>query len=158
MPTEVMKPLIVSAPEMTTRSLVEKKAFYAKMKERMKNSPLKILTFPAGWHPYWARKNDESETARLDMLGFRVVRELDKTKPRYKANGLKEDGTYQMGDVILMECPEDEYQFYRDENAEKARQLADGAAAAFKSEATEQGVPTFEVDEHNKPITPIKKG
>lgn len=149
MATQVGETVIKSAKP-SQMNEAEKRDWYLKLRNRMRTSPLAVKRKAAGFVPYWARRNDPVETSRLDLLGFRVVRETDLKNPRYQANGLKEDGTYQLGDVILMECPEEEYEFYKQENLEQARQMSEGVGQAFMSEAAKQNVPAFEVDEQNK--------
>jgi len=133
-----------AAPEAKTLTPEERKQLYAKLRERMSKSKLEIVA-PAGMSAYWARKDDDTEMARLDYLGFRVVREIKGQPPRYKAQGAREDGTYVMGDVILMEISTEEYLFYKTENANRASQMASAAKNQFVEEAEKQGAPTFTV-------------
>ncbi len=123
----------------------EKIKLYTKLRERMSKSKLEV-TAPSGWHPYWARKADDEEHSRLDYLGFRIVQEKDRQNRRYKANGFKEDGTYQMGDVILMELPEEEWNFYEQDAINRSMQMAGMAQDSLIEEAEKQGVPTFTVE------------
>ena len=133
-----------SAPVAEDMTPEARKALYEKLRERMRKSPLQV-TAPSGITPYWARRDDMTEMSRLDMLGFRVVHD-DPKKPRFTANGLKADGTYQLGDVILMEIETQIYEFYFQETQERARMLVEGIRPAFKEEAGRLAVPTFDVN------------
>lgn len=138
-----------TTPVLTTEELdkaekLKKKELYEKLRLRMGTSKLSVQG-PAGFTPYWARKEDDTEMARLDYLGFRVVRELEGQPKRYKAQGSRADGTYTMGDVILMEIPTEEYDFYRGENSRRAAEMASSAKAKFVEDAEKQGAPTFQV-------------
>jgi hypothetical protein len=144
-------PTLASAPTGRPKDPVERAAWYARMRERMGKSRFEVAKIPAGYTPYWARKDDNEEMSRLDVLGFKVVRD-DPKNPRYKANGLKEDGTYVMGDVILMEISTDEYDFYKEVNTQKAENLVSGVPAAFIAEAARNAVPAFAVDENHRKV------
>jgi hypothetical protein len=141
---------VVSAPPAIPTDPEARRAWYRSMRERMSKSHFAVEKIPAGYTPYWARKDDEVELARLDVLGFKVVRD-DPKHPRYRANGLRADGTYIMGDVILMEVPTELYAFYEQENLDRARMMVEGVPQQFISEAEKAGAPAFEIDEnHNK--------
>jgi hypothetical protein len=126
----------------------KRRALYENLRQRTSRSALYVEA-PTGITPYWARKADDQELSRLDILGFSVVKEPDPAKRRYKANGLKQDGTYVLGDLILLEIPTEMYNFYESQNLDRATMLAEGAKEYFKNEAERQNVPTFEV---NKPL------
>lgn len=138
------EPADVARTQMSDLSPEERKKAYAALRLRMSKSKLEVIA-PPGLSPYWARKGDDTELARLDYLGFRIVKELDRSKLRFKAQGLKEDGTYVMGDVILMCIPTDEYEFYLSENADRSSQMSSAAKAKFIEDAERQGAPTFVV-------------
>ena len=133
-----------AAPQPKVLSAEERRQLYDKLRLRMSTSKLAV-TAPPGMQAYWARKNDDSEMARLDYLGFRKVIEINGQPKRYKAQGLREDGTYVMGDVILMEISSDEYNFYVEENSRKASEMARSAKEKFVEDAEKQGAPTFTV-------------
>lgn len=121
----------------------ERRQRYAELRARMGRS-MTETTPPAGKAGYWARKDDVNEMGRLEYIGFTIVRDNPKA-PVWKANGLKEDGTYIVGDVILMEIDADLYEFLLQENVERGRQMIEGAGESFKQEAERQGVPSFDV-------------
>ena len=121
----------------------EKQKLFAELRERMGESRLKVEG-PAHLHPCWARKLDVSEIARLQYLGYEIVHD-DPKKPVWKANGLREDGTYELGDVILMSCPQEVYEFLEQEQHEKSIAWARGYADSFTETAQEAKVPVFAV-------------
>ena len=134
-----------SAAELTPE---QRRQRYDELRARMGHSMTEV-TPPAGKAGYWARINDAPEMGRLEYLGFKIVRD-DPKHPAWKANGSKEDGTYVIGDVILMEIDADIYEFLLHENVERGREMIEGASESFKMEAQRQGVPTFDV---SKPST-----
>src|SRR5262245_39266884 len=121
------------------------RARQAELRARLGISRLKVVA-PEGYTPYWARKDDTSELARLDFLGFRVVKEVPGQPKRYSAQGHREDGTYVMGDVILMEIPEEDYLFHLQENSERPAQTSQAAKEKLKEDAQKVGAPTFVVN------------
>ncbi len=135
---------VASAPPRTPLSPVEKKELYAKLKDRMRRSALEVRKCPPGRTPYWARKDDRNEMSRLDVLGFEYVRD-DPKKPLWDANGRKEDGTFQLGDLILMHLDSDSYDYYLQDNIERSDALRRSAKEEFQAEAAKAGVPTFTV-------------
>jgi hypothetical protein len=143
---------VTSAPAVTgSLTPEERRQRYDALRARM-GRPMSETTPPAGKAGYWARINDAPEMGRLEYLGFKIVKD-DPKHPAWKANGLKEDGTYVIGDVILMEIDADIYEFLLNENVERGREMIEGASESFKLEAQRQGVPTFDV---NKPASNSK--
>jgi hypothetical protein len=130
-------------PAKTALTLEERRQRYVDLRARMGRSMTEV-TPPAGKAGYWARKDDANEMGRLEYIGFIIVHD-DPKQPIWKANGAKEDGTYIIGDVILMEIDAETYEFLLNENVERGRQMIEGASESFKSEAARQGVPTFDV-------------
>lgn len=135
---------VVSAIPRPPLSPAEKKVLYAKLKDRMRRQALEVSKCPQGRTPYWARKQDRNEMSRLDVLGFKPV--VDNPKNQlWVANGRKEDGTFQLGDLILMEIDSDSYDYYLQDNIERSDALVRAAKEDFRAEASKQGVPTFTV-------------
>ena len=137
-----------SAKPLTTE---ERKHLLESLRRNLGQSRLKVEG-PSDMHPYWARLNDTSEMSRLESFGFRVVVE-DRVKRRYKASGLREDGTYALGDVILMEVPKEVYDFLEREILQTASNLIASAKLTFKEGAERRGVPTFDVQPKVKEVT-----
>ena len=148
--TTVIEP--ISATPTAVLDAEARKKRYQDLRQRMGKSRLEVQGLP-GRHYLWAHRGDSNELDRLDLLGFVITREPNvkdvlagKTKPRIKAGGLREDGTYVQGDVILVDCPEEVYEFITLENEERANGLVSSAKDNFVFESEKQGVPTFEVD------------
>lgn len=136
----------VKTTELTPeQKAAELKKRHEELRARMAKSKLTVEA-PAGYTAYWARKDDTAEMARLDYLGFRVVKEVPGKPPRYKAQGYREDCTYVMGDVILMEIRSEDYSFYRNENALRSASMSQAAQQKFREEAEKVGAPTFKVN------------
>jgi hypothetical protein len=95
----------------------------------------------------WAR-DDSNDIALHKHLGFVFAKDNPKG-PEDKRRidtvvQLGEDGMYRIGDVILMEIPRDDYEFYCNENAQRSRELVDAGKRSFRDEAEKLGVETFE--------------
>ena len=137
------KPLGQLTPE-------QKAQRYAELRQRLGESKLKVVGLK-GKHYFWAHTGDGAEMVRLEGLQYSIVREPNakevlagKAKPRIRANGLREDGTYVIGDVILTECDQDVYEFLMLDAVEKGQEAIDSAKRDFITEAEKAGVPVFE--------------
>ena len=133
----------VSAPPQRKLNAEEKRQRFAELRQRMNRSQIEV-TPPAGKVGYWAPMDDTREMGRLSWLGFQVVHD-DPKAPIWKANGLKEDGRYIIGDVILVEIDTDTYEFYQQEYVNTSENMRANAKATFISDAEATGVPAFEV-------------
>lgn len=125
---------------------------YKELRARLGKSRLEVAG-KKGRHYFWADRNDSKEMTNLELAGYSIVREpkpkevLAGTSPAViRANGLKSDGTYILGDVILMDCDMEVYEFILLSNEEKSRDQLQSAKDNFLIEAEREGVPTFEVD------------
>ena len=134
-----------SAPTLGQLFPEERKKRYAELRAAMRRSKIEVVGDPSK-HYFWADKNDDRELIKFDLLGYKVVKEQDLKHPKIKAAGLKPDGTYQIGDVILLECPMDVYEFLMLEMENEANSLVINAKENFKQEAEKVGAPTFEVN------------
>jgi hypothetical protein len=112
-----------------------------------------------GIHYLWADRGDRSEMATLQYRGYKIVREphvkevlAGEKEPEIVANGLGEDGTYCLGDVILVQCSQETYDFICLANSERHEDLTKGAQRDFIAGARERGVPVFD------DIQPKRKG
>ncbi len=123
----------------------ERKSRLEEVRRRMSMSTLTVSP-PAGWVIRWARHVDAADIARLEYKGYQIVHD-DPRNPRYKtAVRIREDGTYMIGDVILMEIPQEVWEFLREQETEKATQMVQAAESDFIERAHKEGVPTFERD------------
>lgn len=128
-----------------------RKARYSELRKKLGRSKLEVKGKP-GLHYFWADSiRDQGELIRLSSLGYFIVREpkvievlAGKAKPEIEANGLCEDGTYKVGDVMLMACPQEVYDFLSLDISERHEDMIRGVTDTFKASAEELGVPTFE--------------
>lgn len=139
--SEVRKPL--TAADLANMTDQQRRELYAKYAKTAMKSKLEVRGKP-GIHYLWANKTDDAEMVRLDIDGYSIVKEKDPKTPEIKAAGLRQDGTYQIGDVILMWCTEETYLLHMLEVEEKSRLLQEGAQEDFKVEQEKRGVPVFE--------------
>jgi hypothetical protein len=141
---------IESAPPAAPLSAEEKAKRYAAYRKATASSRYAVKGKP-GLHYFWAAKEDSAEMTRLDIIGYIIVREPNatdilagKAKPVIQASGLREDGTYTIGDVILTSCPEETYEFALLDIDERHNEMRNAAKENFKTEAEKAGVPVFE--------------
>lgn len=146
----VIKPVSGEAKAQLTEA--ERKKRFAELRERLGQPRLKVVGDPAK-HYFWAHRSDSQELDRLDLVGYTIVREPNaeqvlagKAKPKIQAGGLRNDGTYVLGDVMLMECDQDLYEFLMMENDERVQQMNQAAKDNFLIEAEKAGAPTFEIE------------
>jgi hypothetical protein len=148
-PTTPTTPNIQSAPPAVPLSQEERKARYEKYRQAAASSRFAVKG-KQGIHYFWAPKDDSSEMTRLDIIGYTIVREpnvidvlANKAKPSIIASGLRQDGTYVIGDVILAQCPEETYEFALMDIEERHEAMKRAAKDNFLMEAEKAGVPTF---------------
>ena len=132
-----------SAPPTAPLSTEERKRRFAELRSRMGRSQIEV-TPPPGKTGYWAPKDDTREMGRLSWIGYNVVHD-DPKKPAWKANGAQADGTYIIGDVILMEIDTEIYDMLQEEYRNINESQRDNATKQFRDDAEKQGAPTFEV-------------
>jgi hypothetical protein len=142
---------IKSAAPAPPLSQEERKARYDKYRKAAAKSRFEVKGLP-GTHYFWAPKDDSSEMTRLDMVGYQIVREpaaaevlAGKAQPKITASGLRQDGTYVIGDVILASCPEEIYEFALMDIEARHEDMKAGAKENFIIEAEKAGVPVFTV-------------
>jgi hypothetical protein len=133
----------VSAAPAQPLTLEEKKRRFAELRKTMGKSQIEV-TPPAGKVGYWARKGDTREIGRLEWLGYHVVHD-DPVKPAWRANGMQADGTYIIGDVILLEIDGWIYDMLQEEYRDMAEAQRTNAKSTFKDDAERAGAPVFEV-------------
>lgn len=142
----------ISAPTSAALTEEQRRARYEELRQRIGKPRLEVTGDPK-MHYFWGPRGDSNELDRLDLIGYRIVREPNvkdvlagKAQPKVKAAGLREDGTYVLGDVILLECDMEVYEFLILQNEEKSAADQRAAKENFLFETEKQGVPTFEVD------------
>lgn len=129
----------------------ERKQRYAQYQKKLGRSKLEVHGDP-NIHYFWADKNDDGELVRLDFLEYFIVKEpkakevlAGTATPKVRAAGLREDGTYIIGDVILMGCPMEIYEFHMMDVEERSEAQIAASVEQFKSSAQQRGIPTFDV-------------
>lgn len=138
------KPIVpTSAPTTEPLTLEEKKKRFSELRKHMGRSQIEVVP-PPGKSGYWAHVTDTREMGRLGWVGFKVVHD-DPKNPSWRANGLKEDGTYIVGDVILMEIDTWLYEMLQQEYIDVNESQRKNAPRVFADEASKVGSPVFEV-------------
>jgi hypothetical protein len=129
----------------------ERKQRYQQFKKKLGRSRLEIKGANPNLHYFWAPKDDDVEMVRLDYLGYHIVRcdnakEIlaGKAESKLQAAGLREDGTYTIGDVILMACPLEVYEFHMMDVEERSEAQIAAPIEQFRTAATQSGIPVFE--------------
>jgi len=152
MANETVKPLVASSKPVGQMSKEERARRYKELRERMGASRLKVVGKP-GIHYFWGPHEDSGEMARLDMIGYSIVREPNaeqvlegKVDPQIKAAGLRQDGTYVIGDVMLMQCPEELYEMILLDSEQRHQEMVQGAVTDFLVSAEQNGAPVIEVN------------
>lgn len=151
-PSQTPEIKIESAKPLASLTAAERKKRFDELRTKLGKSKLEVKGDP-GTHYFWADKGDDGERIRLESIGYWIVREPNakavlkgEAKPKITANGLHEDGTYRVGDVLLMACSQDLYDLQLLENDERMREDQTSIRQNFRLEAEKQGVPTFETD------------
>lgn len=140
-------------PTPKTMSPEERKRRYAEMRSKLTRSKIEVKA-PEGVSAVWAMKDNEYERARMDWMGFKVVVEDMKegAERRFDAAGLKQDGTYVLGDVILMEIDTETYVMQKEIEIDDFESMRNNIPEEFKSQARKNEVPVFEVSEQGTKV------
>lgn len=148
--TTIIEP--ISAVPSATLTAEARARRYSELRERIGKPRLEVKGLP-GRHYFWGPRGDSNELDRLDLIGYRIVRESNakdilagKAQPKVQAAGLREDGTFVLGDVILLDCDAEVYEFLMLDVEQRSNQQQHAAKDNFVFEAEKTGVPTFEVD------------
>lgn len=110
----------------------------------------------------WVRKDDSNDISYHEWMGFKVAVEPDPNAPKDKrrfntAVPCNEEGKYVVGDVILMEIPRDDYEFYLSECTKRSTEMVDAGKDNFITEAQRMDVPVFERDKAGNKQTAIPR-
>src|SRR5258707_4803027 len=108
---------VASAPQAKPLTAEERKQRLIDLRKRMGKSQIEV-TPPAGKTGLWAPMEDSRELSRLQWIGYSIVHD-DPSNPKWKASGGKADGTYVIGDVILMEIDTEIYDLLQQEYSEQ---------------------------------------
>ncbi len=154
MSTTTVQPTVAvaSAKALKDMTVEEKKRRYLELRAKSRYADQSIVKGLPETHYFWAAKDDEPELIRLQSLGYTITREPDpqgvrsgKVKPKIIAAGLKEDGTYVRGDLILTQVPQEDYEFFLLDIEQRHEEGMRAVQTEFRDEAERQGAPTFEV-------------
>lgn len=153
---EVNKQPTKSAPDGAEKQQLtpeQRRQKYTELRARMGRSKIDVKC-PPGVHVIWALKMNEYEMARLDWMGFKIVVEDMKpgAKKRFDAAGIKQDGTYALGDVILMEIDEETYELQKQIELDDFATMRMGIKQEFAGKAQEAKAPVFELNEKNERV------
>ena len=156
-PKEASAKPFTKPPEMSEKEWqIERKQRYEEYKRKLGHSKLEVKGDP-NLHYFWAPKSDDGELIRLDYEGYWFVKEPNAKevlagtkKPVIQAAGLREDGTYVIGDVILMACPLESYEFHMMEVEELSEAQIAASVEQFRQTAQSQGVSTFDPSARQK--------
>jgi len=125
----------------------EREKRYEELRNRLSQSRIYVKP-PAGVACRWVRREDSNDISYHEWMGFVIAKddpEVPKDKRRFQtAIPIRSDGTYIIGDVILMECSEDDYKFFIDERLKAANATPQAAKEGFRQNAEQREVPTFE--------------
>jgi len=127
----------------------ERETRWKELREKLALSRIYVKA-PAGITPRWVRKDDSNDMSYHEWMGFVIAREdpkVPKDKRRFQTSvPIREDGTYIVGDVILMEIDTETYQFYIRERLQQANAIPQAAKKEFREQAEALKAPTFERD------------
>ena len=108
------------------------------------------------YHYFWADNSasGKSEFIRLQSLGYTIVREprakevlAGTAQAKIQAAGLREDGTYVRGDVILTQVPKEDYEFLIADIEQRHEEGMNNIQDEFREQAALNGSPTFTVSQ-----------
>lgn len=118
----------------------EKQRLIALSEQNVNASILKVQG-PEGFHPYWANKNLDGLVGSVGYFqtkGFLIAKD-DPKKPEsarfWNARGHQPNGTYVIGDLILMFCPNEVWDRYEQQNLANAKRYAGDVKRNFKDVA-----------------------
>jgi hypothetical protein len=147
-----VKPELKSAAPIGELTPAQRKQRYEQLRVRMGKSKLEVKGDPK-LHYFWAHKSDGGQIIEFESKDYHIVKEPNATKvlsgeakPKIIANGLQQDGTYVVGDIILMACPLEVYEFLLLDQDEQMAEMKRAAKDDFRVEAERAGAPTFEFD------------
>jgi len=135
---------VSAAPSAETLTDEQRRQRFAEIRERSSRSQLEVVA-PPGLTGYWAPLTDTGEQGRLEWKGFKIVHDDPAPRNRWKANGYRADGTYVIGDVILMEIDTELYEMHLQADRDRGEAMHTGVIPGLKTEMAGREVPTFDV-------------
>lgn len=129
----------------------ERLARYEELRKRQRMSRIFAECKDKSIAVRWVRKDDAVDISHHEWMGFRIAKEPNPTatpeeRRFHTAVPCQPDGTYVIGDVILMEILADDYEFFIEEGANRATALMNAGKSGFIGEAQKLNVPVLERD------------
>lgn len=166
MDEKISKPPEVAAKPLKEMTKEERKRRYSEYKKKQGKSKLEVIGGDPNRHYFWAgfghsagpvsEAYNSVEMVRLEYDEYTIVKVSNpadvlsgKAKAKHgnyeiTAGGLRQDGTFVIGDVILMSCPQEVYEFHMLDVEERSEAQISASVEQFKTTAAAAGVPTFE--------------
>lgn len=168
---EDKKPVSKIPPEVAAKPLsaltpAERKQRYEEYKKKLGRDKLEVKGGDPSLHYFWAGYGESagpvsaaynaSEMVRLEYDDYSLVKVADaadvltgKKKAMHNgyeisAGGLRQDGSFIIGDVILTCCPLEKYEFHLMHVEELSESQIAASVDQFKTSAATVGIPTFE--------------
>jgi len=145
-------------PPLTPPTLTpeEREKRYAELREKAARSRIHAVCRDPNIHVRWVR-NEPNDLSLHEWMEYKIAREPRPKAPKDQrrfdtAIPPNDDGTYIIGDVILMECPRDALEFYLNEAYGLSEKMAGAAQKVFRHEAEKLDVPTFVRDKSGRII------
>lgn len=136
-PNKTLTP--TSAPVMPISE--EEKLRLIALSEQNINASILKVDGPQGFRPYWANRVLDGAVGSVgyfEIKGFVIARDNPK-KPEserfWKARGFQPNGTYVIGDLILMFCPNEVWDKYEQQNLANANRSTEKVKKNFKDVA-----------------------
>lgn len=126
----------------------ERKARWAELRNRPLRSSIYARCWNKDIYVRWVRKDDPNDISFHQGMGFKIVVEhpMPNTpnKRRFdSATPPNDEGHYVNGDVILMEAPKVDYDFYCNEAVELSRRRLEDGKDRFMNDARRMGITAF---------------
>ena len=115
---------------------------YNRVRERVGRSRLELSNKDPNFSYYFGNKNPD-EMAKYSTLGF----EVDKDPKVAGSSPRGADGTLQIGDLILLRMPREEYEILLECNRLQSQENIDAAIERLVAEAERMKVPVFTTGE-----------
>lgn len=147
---------LTTAPKRMTDE--ERTARWAMLREQASRSKIYAKCKDPNIACRWVRKSDGGDIATHEWMGFKVVTENMK-KPGKEDRRFDtaippdSEGHYVLGDVILMECLQDDYDFYVADGVRKSQEAVNAGKTSFADSASDKGFPAFERDQSGRVIS-----
>lgn len=139
----------IKSNEPTPMTDEQRKLRWAELRNRPLRSPIYARCRNADIYVRWVRKDDPNDISFHEGMGFKIAVEPNPKAPADKrrfdsATPPNAEGKYVNGDVILMEGPRVDYDFYCNEAVELSRKRLNSGKDRFMTDARRYGVTAFQ--------------